>query len=160
MKTASRYTVALLLALASGTGVAPHPPHSVEIPLRSSHAFGLMLVEARVNGKPAVFILDTGSNYTIVSSKLVDVVTPSLKDAVTSKKGSGYSGKGIFTRASLAVGPVLWWDHRILASDTNEISKSLGESVDGLLGLDFLNEFDKVVVDFRQHKLILTLSPK
>jgi hypothetical protein len=119
-----------------------------------------MLVEARVNGKPAVFILDTGSNYTIVSSKLVDVATPSLRDAVTSKSGSGFSGNGIFTRASLAVGPVLWRDHLILASDTNEISKSLGESVDGLLGLDFLNAFDTAVVDFRQHKLILTRSPK
>jgi predicted aspartyl protease len=160
LKTAYRYTVALLLALTLGLGVAPQPPNSVEIPLRSSHDFGLMLVEVRVNGKPAVFILDTGSNHTIVSSKLVDVATPSLRDAVTSKKSSGYSGNGIFTRASLAVGPVLWRDHRILAMDTHEISKSLGESVDGLLGLDFLNEFDTVVVDFRQHKLILTRSAR
>ena len=83
----------------------------------------------------AVFILDTGSNHTIVSSKLVDIATPSLKDVVVTKKGSGYSGSGIFTRASLAVGPVLWQDHRILAMDTNEISKSMGESVDGMLGM-------------------------
>jgi len=44
--------------------------------------------------------------------------------------------------------------------DTGEISKSLGENVDGLLGMDFLNDFDLVVVDLRQHKLILTHSPK
>ena len=44
--------------------------------------------------------------------------------------------------------------------DTNEISKSMGESVDGLLGMDFLNEFDIVIVDLRQHKLILTHSAK
>jgi hypothetical protein len=36
-----------------------------------------------------------------------------------------------------------------------EISKSLGENVDGLLSMDFLNEFETVVVDLRQHKLIL-----
>jgi hypothetical protein len=109
---------------------------------------------------PAVFILDTGSDHTIVSSKLVDVATPSLKDAVTTNKGSGFSGNGIFTRASLAVGPVLWRDHRILAMDTNELSKSMGENVEGMLGMDFLNEFDMVIVDLRQHKLILTHSPK
>ena len=148
------------MAATLGFSISPQPPNSAEIPLRSSRAFGLMLIEAKVNGKPAVFILDTGSNYTIVSSKLVDVATPSLRDVVPSKKGSGYSGNGVFTRASLAVGPVLWWDHRIVATDTNEISKSLGESVDGLLGLDFLNEFDIVIVDLRQHKLILTHSPK
>ena len=34
-------------------------------------------------------------------------------------------------------------------------SKSLGEDVGGLLGMDFLNEFHIVVVDLRQHKLIL-----
>ena len=44
--------------------------------------------------------------------------------------------------------------------DTNEISKSMGESVDGLLGTDFLNEFDTVIVDLRRHKLILTQSAK
>jgi len=39
--------------------------------------------------------------------------------------------------------------------DMKEISKSLGENVDGLLSMDFLNEFETVVVDLRQHKLIL-----
>jgi hypothetical protein len=160
LKTASRYTVALLLAVTLGFGVSPQPPNSAEIPLRSSRAFGLMLVEARINGKPAVLILDTGSNRTIVSSELVDVATPALMDSVTSKKGSGWSGNGVFTRASLAVGPVLWRDHGILAMDTSEISKSFGERVDGLLGMDFLNEFDRVIVDLRQHKLILTHSAK
>ena len=119
-----------------------------------------MMVEARINGQLAVLILDTGSNHTILSSKLVDVATPPLKDLVTSKKGSGYSGNGVFTRASVSVGTVLWRDHRIVVMDTNEISKSMGETVDGLLGMDFLNEFDIVIVDLRQHKLILTQSAK
>ena len=155
-----RYTVALLLAVSLGFSGSAQPPHSAEIPLRSSRAFGLLLVEAKVNGQPAIFVLDTGSDHTIVSSKLVDVATPSPRDAVPSKKGSGYAGSAIPTRASLTVGPVVWWDHRILAIDTTELSKSLGESVDGLLGLDFLHEFDTVIVDLRQHKLILTHSPK
>jgi len=40
--------------------------------------------------------------------------------------------------------------------DMKDISKSLGENIDGLLGMDFLNEFEMVVVDLKQHKLILT----
>ena len=148
------------LAVTLVCSVSPQPPNSVEIPLRPSRVFGLMMVEARINGQLAVLILDTGSNHTIVSSKLVDVATPPLKDLVTSKKGSGYSGNGVFARASVSVGAVLWRDHRIVAMDTNEISKSMGESVDGLLGMDFLNEFDIVIVDLRRHKLILTQSAK
>ena len=150
----------MVLIAALAFSASPQPPKSAEIPLRSARAFGLMLVEARINGKPAVLILDTGSNRTIVSSKLVDVTTPSVRDVVTTEKGSGWSGQGVFTKASLAVGPLLWQDHRILAMDTNELSKSLGESVDGMLGMDFLNEFDIVIVDLRQHKLILAHSPK
>jgi hypothetical protein len=46
--------------------------------------------------------------------------------------------------------------------DMKEMSKSFGENIDGLLGMDFLQEFERVVVDLRQHKLILSnqvLSP-
>jgi hypothetical protein len=159
LRTACRYPVALVLAAAIAFSVSPQPPKSAEIPLRSARAFGLMLVEARINGQPAVLILDTGSNHTIVSSKLVDVAMPALKNLVTSKKGSGYSGNGVFTTATVSVGPVLWRDHQIVAMDTNELSKSMGESVDGLLGTDFLDEF-AAVIDFKQHKLILMHPPK
>ena len=156
MQTACRYSVALLLAVALGFRVSPEPSNPTEIPLRLSRAFGLMLVTAEINGKPAVLIVDTGSNHTAISSRFVDVATPSLRDTVSTEKGSGYSGRGVFIKASLNVGPVLWRDHRVLAMDMKEISKSFGENIDGLLGMDFLNEFEMVVVDLKQHKLILT----
>lgn len=95
LRTACRYPVALVLAAALAFSVSPQPPKSAEIPLRPARAFGLMLVEARINGQPAVLILDTGSNHTIVSSKLVDVAMPALRNLVSSKKGSGYSGNGV-----------------------------------------------------------------
>jgi hypothetical protein len=60
------------------------------------------------SGKPAVLIVDTGSNHTAISSRFVDVASPSLRDAVSTEKGSGFSGGGVFTKASLKVGPVLW----------------------------------------------------
>jgi len=39
--------------------------------------------------------------------------------------------------------------------DMHEFSKSSGQTIDGLLGLDFLSEFELVVVDLKNHKLIL-----
>jgi predicted aspartyl protease len=155
LKSAPRYTLAFVLAVAGVIPVFPLPLNPEAIPFQVSRSFGLMLIQGEVNGNPATLILDTGSNHTIISSRFVDIVTPALRDTFSTERGSGHSGTGVFTRASLKVGPLVWRDHRILAMDMKEISKSLGENVDGLLGMDFLNEFDIVVVDLRQHKLIL-----
>ena len=36
------------------------------------------------------------------------------------------------------------------------MSKTFGENIDGLLGMAFLHRFERVVVDLRQRKLILS----
>jgi hypothetical protein len=138
-----------------GVGVPdfPQPSNPEAIPFELSRSFGLMLIRAEVNGSPAILILDTGSNHTIISSRFVDVATHPVKDTVTSEKGSGWSGRGVFTKASLKVGPVLWRDQRILAMDMKEMSKSFGQNIDGLLGIDFLDKFEIVVVDLKHHRL-------
>jgi hypothetical protein len=41
--------------------------------------------------------------------------------------------------------------------ETHALSKSFGQKIDGLLGMDFFSEFELVVVDLRNHKL--TLEP-
>jgi hypothetical protein len=46
---------------------------SCRIPFEYNRAFGLMLIKVEVNGKPAVMVLDAGSNETIVSPRLVIV---------------------------------------------------------------------------------------
>lgn len=155
LKTVCRYTVALVLAVTLGIRVFPQPSNPAKIPFEFSRAFGLMLIRAEVNGKPAVLVLDTASNHTIISSRFVDVATPTLKDTVSTGKGSGYSGTGVFVTASLMVGFLSWRDHRILAMEMREFSKSLGQDVDGILGMDFLSEFELVTVDFKHHKLEL-----
>jgi predicted aspartyl protease len=115
-----------------------------------------MLVRAEINGKPAVLIVDTGSNRTIVSSELADVRLRTLKNAGSTSKGSGLTGTGVFATATLRVGPITWSDHRILAMDLNELSKSFGRKIDGMLGMDFMSEFELVVVDGKHHKLVLS----
>ena len=124
------------------------------IPFHFSREFGLILIRAEVNGSPALFVLDTGSNHTAISSKFVDVVTPDLRDSVSQAKGSGFRGSAVHTKSSLKVGPLVWQNHQFLAMEMKDISKSLGENVDGLLGMDFLDVFDAVVVDLKHHKLM------
>jgi predicted aspartyl protease len=117
--------------------------------------FGLVLVKVEVNGRPAVLIVDTGANQTIISSELGDMRPRTLESAVSPSKGSGWSGTGVFATATLRVGPISWRNHRVVVMDTHHLSKSFGQTIDGLLGMDFFKEFEVVVVNLKNHKLIL-----
>jgi predicted aspartyl protease len=147
--------VVFALTIALGQGVFPHRPDPVDIPFEYSRAFGLMLIKVEVNGKPAVMVLDTGSNETIVSPRLVIVKQLSSKDAVAMAKGSGYSGAGVVATAFLTIGPLNPKNCEILVVDMSGLSKTLGQQVDGILGMSVLKEFEIVTVDFRHHKLVL-----
>jgi predicted aspartyl protease len=114
-----------------------------------------VLVKVEVNGRPAVLIVDTASNHTIISSELADAPPRNLDSVVATSKGSGFAGAGVFTRATLKVGPITWRDHKVVAMDMRAFSKSLGQKADGMLGMDFFSEFELVVVDLKNHKLIL-----
>ena len=39
--------------------------------------------------------------------------------------------------------------------DLSDLSKTLGQDVDGILGMSVLKEFEVVSVDLRRHKLVL-----
>ena len=155
MNSASRCAIVFALTVALGQDAFPHPPHPVEIPFEYSRAFGLMLIKVEVNGKQAVMVLDTGSNETIVSPKLVIVKQLSSKDAVAMAKGSGYSGTGVIATAFLSIGPVSPKNCQILVVDLSALSKTLGQEVDGILGMSVLKEFEIVSVDLRHHKVVL-----
>jgi predicted aspartyl protease len=150
-----RCTVMLAFLFTLALGAFPHPRDPVEVPFDYSKAFGLMLIKVEVNGKPAVMVLDTGSNETIVSPRLVIVKQLSSQDAVTLAKGSGYSGTGVIATASLSIGPLHPKNCQILVVDLSDLSKTLGQDVDGILGMSVLKEFEIVSVDLKHHKLVL-----
>jgi predicted aspartyl protease len=155
LNSASRCTVVLAFTVALGLGAFPHPQDPVEVPFEYSRAFGLMLIKVEVNERPAVMVLDTGSNETIVSPKLVIVKQLRSKDAVAMAKGSGYTGNAVIATALLRVGPLNPKNCQILVMDLSDLSKSLGQEVDGILGMSVLKEFEIVSVDLRHHKVVL-----
>lgn len=142
-------------AVATVSSTKPGSSDPVEVPFEYSRAFGLMLIKVEVNGKPAVMVLDTGSNETIVSPRLMMVKQLSSKEAVAMAKGSGYSGNGVIASAFLSIGQMNPKKCQILVVDLSDLSKTLGQQVDGVLGLSVLKEFEIVSVDLRHHKLVL-----
>jgi hypothetical protein len=151
---APQCAIAIMLAAALQVPVFPQSSNPKEIPFENSRMFGLVLVRVEVNGKLAVLIVDTASNHTIISSELGDVPARNLDNGVATSRGSGFAGAGVFTRATLKVGAITWRDHKVVAMDMRAFSKSLGQKADGLLGMDFFREFELVVVDLKNHKLI------
>jgi len=147
--------MAFALTVALAVNASPRPQDPVEVPFEYSRTFGLMLIKVEVNGKSAVMVLDTGSNETIVSPRVIIAKQLTSKDTVALAKGSGYSGSAVVSTALLKVGPLTPKNCQILVVDLSDLSKSLGENIDGILGMSVLKEFEIVSVDLRHHKLLL-----
>jgi predicted aspartyl protease len=79
----------------------------------------------------------------------------SSKGAVAMAKGSGYSGAGVVATAFLTIGPLNSKNCEILVVDLSDLSKTLGQEIDGVLGMSVLKEFEIVSVDLKHHKLVL-----
>jgi hypothetical protein len=131
-------------------------PHCRSVlPIEHDAVFGEILVSVRVNGKPAVLILDTGSNTTILSPEASGLDPINLRRADPPKKGTGFVGDGRWGEATLATGTRIWKDHRILVADMKSISGTMHRKIDGILGQDILAEFKYIEIDFQHKRLVL-----
>lgn len=119
--------------------------------------FGSILIRAQVNRQPATLVVDTGSSHTILSSELLRVRPLALEHADAPAKGSGYVGSAGWAKATLQIGTITWSDRRVLVmNDFQDMSNSMKQRVDGIVGEDVLKEFDFVVIDFKHHRLVLS----
>lgn len=126
------------------------------IPFEVNRRFGSILIRAQVNGHWATLVVDTGSSHTILSWELVQVSPLALPHAPAPSKASGLVGRGVWSKATLEIGAMTWTDHRVLVTnDFQDLSKSVSEKVDGILGEDVLKDFNSVVIDFQHHRLLL-----
>jgi predicted aspartyl protease len=146
-----------MLAAASSLGAQTHSgetdPRS-GIPFEMDQRFGTILIRARVNGHPATLVVDTGSSNTILSSELLQVRALALERADAPAKGSGYVGTAGWAKATVEIGALRCPNRKVLVmNDFEEISRSLKQRIDGILGEDVLKEFDSVSIDFKHHRL-------
>ena len=127
----------------------------VEVPFRQDGRNKLIFLEARINGKPALLLLDSGATITIVNARLLEIGDWDLRASKFSTEGPGFGGKAVWADAVLALAPTQAAKRRVAAVDLELFARSIGRRIDGLLGQDFLAEFDHVVIDFKAKKLLL-----
>jgi len=102
-------------------------------------------------------IVDTGSSHTILSWERLQVSPLALPQVPAPSKASGLVGQGGWSKANLEIGALTWTDHKVLViDDFQDLSKSLNQRVDGILGEDVLKDFNSVVIDFQHHRLLLS----
>ena len=109
---------------------------------------GIILLDATVNGKPAVLLLDTGANFTLISPQASGYPTAKLH-ALTPNKTTGSSGDYVRSRVDLGLGERRLMDREILVMDLSDAGKRLETRIDGLLGQDVLRQFSAIRIDYK-----------
>jgi aspartyl protease len=146
-----------------GQGQRPFPASTptasshrrIVLPLERSPRFGALLVRVQVNGKPAVLIVDTGSNTTILSPKICGLNADRLPRAEPPPKGTGFVGEGRWGQATLTIGTAVWKDRRVLIVDTTDLTEATQRKIDGILGQDILDDFKYVEINLEAKRITL-----
>ena len=123
---------ALLAVLLAGVASAQEP-RVFRAPFHSIN--GLILLDVKLGGKPAVLLLDTGAQTTAINRKDAKAFTTVIQ--------------GARTHASLTLSPDLVYSGDFYVADFSEISKQAGTQIDGLLGHNILRDFSAVRIDYK-----------
>jgi len=157
-----RRTVIFVLACLTAASVARaqsvrgRGASSLEIPFERNRQFGSILVRVRVNGEPAILLVDTGSSHTILNGNFLGLDPLLLERASAPVQGSGLIGIAGWATATIDLGGIKGGNRRVLVmNEFREISKGMKQRVDGILGEDVLDEFSSVAIDFKNGRLVL-----
>src|SRR5438105_3511191 len=115
----------------------------------------LILLPVRVNERgPFDFILDTGAGTSLLSSELAKELEVKI---LGSKEGQSAGSKVSVSLAkvnSLRVGEIKVDDVDVGIVDLSQIGKTVGATVDGDLGYNFLKYF-RITIDYRDREIRL-----
>jgi len=117
------------------------------VPFHFAADRGSLLIRARVDNRPAVLIIDTGSSHTILRPS---VVGASASELAAPRSGGGVIGDAVGREVTLEVGQRIWRRRKVAVMDLSQVLSAYKERVDGLLGLDFLLEFSQAVIHLKK----------
>lgn len=129
---------------------------SLKIPFEYASNRNSLVVRVRINDRPALLILDTGSAHTVLRPEAVGVPRSELTPARRSQPGAGFIGDAISKEVNLQIGERVLKRHQVVLMDLTDILAAYQENLDGVLGLDFLRQYSRIIVDLRERTIFLT----
>ena len=149
-----RIYVSLFLLLVPKASPGAADQVVLKVPFEYASGRNSILVRVKVNDRPAVLILDTGSSHTVLRPELLHIKPSELITTQQGSSGGGFMGDAIGREVTLQVGNWKWQKRRIAVMDLSQVLAVYEQQIDGVLGLDFLQEFSSVTFDLKQ-KVIL-----
>jgi predicted aspartyl protease len=118
----------------------------------------MILVDGKVNGKAATFLLDTGSNNTIVSPRAAGVDAGTLRALQPTTTGVGSEGDTVGARVSVALEPWCGGNRSVLVMNLDDANKRMGTHIDAFLGQDILQKFKSWRIDYKARVIDIATS--
>jgi len=144
------FLCALLFIVASAARAQER--RTFTVPFRSVN--GMILLDGQINGKPAVFLLDTGANNSVVDYRAAGFDSLKL-DALRSTGSAGAEGDCIVREVKLSLEHRSWMNRRVCIMDLSDASKRMGAHIDGFIGTDILESFRSVRIDYKARTVTL-----
>lgn len=147
------YSVCPLLAvgLLAALGAGAQPPQPVTVALQRSHTV-FLIVSARINGTgPYEFVLDTGTDVSLVESSLFHQLGLQPEGAPATRVVGGMRLGSWAVAHDISIdGGIAQKNVEVLEVDGAK-RPDLGPSVRGVLGENFLSAFDLLIDNRRRH---------
>jgi len=143
--TRMRSTIIFILILAVAAA------HAAEVPMIMNRRHDVPLIDVKVNGKVARFILDTGSANTLIADDLAGGTAPGPSGFRPDR--NGFEVHGRWWEVDLEVAGRRWPRRTVGIVDLSRVREHYGKDISGLLGQDVLREFDSVRIDYRRKKV-------
>lgn len=137
-----------------------------EVPLQlldiEGEGFHIM-VQGRIHGKEALFLIDTGASRSVFDPKtissFIDDIQFEKKEGMTAGVGSSDLESSTFVIDRFSIGDLEITDYEAVALDLENIHEMYAKlnlpHIDGIMGGDLLRRY-KAVINYRCKKLRLT----
>lgn len=123
---------------------------------------GHITATLKVNGKPCVFLVDTGGGGTLIDMSKKDKYGLEEAGKRDYAAGIGSVSSLVRTSATLQIGEKVFKSVDLFMMDISylntEFRKTKGRQIDGVLGTDFL-EKHHAVIDYPHSKMYLIIKP-
>ena len=138
----------------------------IEVPLQlldiEGEGFHIM-VQGRIHGKEALFLIDTGASRSVFDPKtissFIDDIQFEKKEGMTAGVGSSDLESSTFVIDRFSIGDLEIPDYEAVALDLENIHEMYAKlnlpRIDGIMGGDLLRRY-KAVINYRCKKLRLT----